>query len=91
MPQVTLFEHQQVGWEELGWTEDSPYPDLLESLNESVGDSLIVLGHKTLKATQYVGIILEIFDEMQQAIDKGEPYQTHLDPPPADADGGACI
>lgn len=26
--------------------------------------------------------ILEIYDEMQQAIDTGQPYQTRLDPPP---------
>ncbi|HZO71022.1 MAG TPA: hypothetical protein VFB60_02400 [Ktedonobacteraceae bacterium] len=29
-------------------------------------------------------VILEIYDEMQQAIETGEPYQTRLDPPPAD-------
>ena len=29
-------------------------------------------------------VILEIYDEMQQAIDTGRPYQTRLDPPPAD-------
>ena len=29
-------------------------------------------------------VILEIYDEMQQATDTGEPYQTRLDPPPAD-------
>jgi len=29
-------------------------------------------------------VILEIYDEMQQAIATGEPYQTRLDPPPAD-------
>lgn len=29
-------------------------------------------------------IILEIYDEMAQAIASGEPYQTRLDPPPAD-------
>ena len=28
--------------------------------------------------------ILEIYDAMQQSIDTGEPYQTLLDPPPAD-------
>ena len=34
--------------------------------------------------------ILSIYDEMQQAIDSGQPYQTRLDPPPGpptDADG----
>jgi hypothetical protein len=34
--------------------------------------------------------ILSIYDEMQQAIDSGDPYQTRLDPPPgppADAEG----
>jgi hypothetical protein len=29
-------------------------------------------------------IILEIYDEMQRAMETGEPYQTRLDPPPAD-------
>ena len=29
-------------------------------------------------------VILEIYDAMQQAMDTGEPYQTRLDPPPAD-------
>ena len=29
-------------------------------------------------------VILEIYDEMQQAITTGEPYRTRLDPPPAD-------
>ncbi len=28
--------------------------------------------------------ILSIYDAMQRAIDTGEPYQTLLDPPPAD-------
>jgi hypothetical protein len=28
-------------------------------------------------------VILEIYDAMQQAITQGEPYQTRLDPPPA--------
>ena len=30
-------------------------------------------------------VILEIYDAMQQAIETGQPYQTLLDPPPADA------
>ena len=30
-------------------------------------------------------VILEIYDEMQKAIESGEPYQTRLDPAPADA------
>ncbi len=29
-------------------------------------------------------VILEIYDEMQRAIETGEPYQTRLEPPPAD-------
>lgn len=29
-------------------------------------------------------IILDIYDDMQRAIDTGQPYQTWLDPPPAD-------
>ena len=29
-------------------------------------------------------VILEVYEEMQQAMDTGQPYQTRLDPPPAD-------
>ncbi len=29
-------------------------------------------------------VILDIYDAMQQAIETGQPYQTLLDPPPAD-------
>ncbi|MDC3952903.1 hypothetical protein [Polyangium jinanense] len=29
-------------------------------------------------------LVLDIYDRMQRAIDTGEPYQTLLDPPPAD-------
>ncbi|MDA2935386.1 hypothetical protein MYX82_13770 [Acidobacteria bacterium AH-259-D05] len=29
-------------------------------------------------------MILETYDRMQHAIDTGQPYQTLLDPPPAD-------
>ncbi len=29
-------------------------------------------------------VILEIYDEMTEAIRTGKPYQTRLDPPPAD-------
>lgn len=29
-------------------------------------------------------VILEIYDEMAEAIRTGKPYQTRLDPPPAD-------
>ena len=29
-------------------------------------------------------VILEIYDAMQKAMETGEPYQTLLDPPPAD-------
>lgn len=28
--------------------------------------------------------ILDIYDRMQKAMDAGQPYQTVLDPPPAD-------
>jgi hypothetical protein len=39
-------------------------------------------------------VILEIYDEMAAAIAGGPPYQTRLDPPPADpraAHGGSDI
>jgi hypothetical protein len=29
-------------------------------------------------------VILEIYDEIQKAVETGEPYQTRLAPPPAD-------
>ena len=29
-------------------------------------------------------VILDIYDAMQQVIETGQPYQTLLDPPPAD-------
>ncbi len=29
-------------------------------------------------------VILEIYDEMQRAMEMGKPYKTRLDPPPAD-------
>ena len=29
-------------------------------------------------------VILEIYDEMARAMETGRPYQTRLDPPPAD-------
>ena len=34
-------------------------------------------------------VILEIYDEMTAAIQSGVPYQTRLDPPPADPTRGA--
>lgn len=33
-------------------------------------------------------VILEIYDEMQKAIDTGQPYQTRLDPPPGPPEEG---
>jgi hypothetical protein len=30
-------------------------------------------------------VILEIYDELAESIRSGKPYQTRLDPPPADA------
>jgi hypothetical protein len=29
-------------------------------------------------------VILEIYEELARAIESGEPYETRLDPPPAD-------
>ncbi len=29
-------------------------------------------------------VILEIYDEMRRAMETGEPYETRLEPPPAD-------
>ena len=39
--------------------------------------------HLSLQGTYVTkDTILSIYDEMQQAIDSGQPYQTRLDPPP---------
>ena len=34
------------------------------------------------------GVILEMYDAMQRAIDVGEPYQSRLDPPPGSPANG---
>src|ERR1041384_689159 len=39
--------------------------------------------HRAYREYRTKRTILEIYDEMQRAIETGEPYQTHLDPPPA--------
>lgn len=69
MRQITLFEHQEVNWQELGWTAEAPYPDLLERLNESSGNELVRVGRNSIKATQYVGI-LHIGDLTLQVLPK---------------------
>jgi len=57
LPGITLFEHQRISFRDLGWSIDHPYLDLLESLNESAGDTIIQVGRKSVKAAQYVGVI----------------------------------
>ena len=57
MKALTLFEFERINIEELGWSRDHPYLDLLERLNESAGDTLINVGRKSIKAAKYVGVI----------------------------------
>lgn len=54
---ITLFEHQRITYADLGWGPDSIYPDLLDRLNESSSDEVIRVGRKSIKATQYVGVL----------------------------------
>lgn len=54
---------------------------------EYVMDTFPIVRHRDVKAHgeyRTKRVILEIYDELAQAIDSGEPYQARLDPPPAD-------
>jgi 5-methylcytosine-specific restriction enzyme subunit McrC len=68
---ITLYEHQPISYQELGWPSGSPYPDLLDQLNNAAGDTIIQVGRKSLKATQYVGVIrvLDLTIEILPKID----------------------
>lgn len=57
MQTVTLFEHQQRTYTDLGWTADHPALAQIEHLNQETEGELLHLGYRYLKATQYVGVI----------------------------------
>jgi 5-methylcytosine-specific restriction enzyme subunit McrC len=42
---------------DLGWQLDDPRLDLLEKLNIQSKETLFTVGHKTIKATQFVGLV----------------------------------
>ena len=54
------------------WTVLRPFPSVKCKDEAAHGE------HRTKR------VILEIYDAMQRAMETGEPYQTLLDPPPAD-------
>jgi 5-methylcytosine-specific restriction enzyme subunit McrC len=77
---ITLFEHQSISYEELGFYPDHPVIDALDQLNNLFGKTYIQLGLRSLKATAYVGIIRigEITFQILPKIDydpKGDPDQ----------------
>jgi len=69
MPTITLFEHQRVSYNQLGWSHDDPSLSMLESLNEATSAEIISVGRHGLKATQYVGI-LRVQDSTFQILPK---------------------
>lgn len=54
---ITLFEHQERSYAELGWHRDHPALGQIEQLNETAGTELVRLGHRSLRATQFVGVM----------------------------------
>jgi hypothetical protein len=72
---------------------DNAPPELLEHLPtprhavDYIMDTFPIVRNKDIKkygTYRTKDTILSIYDAMQRAIDTGEPYQTLLDPPPAD-------
>jgi hypothetical protein len=41
MPQTSLFEHERISYDSLGWDAEAPYPDLLLELNQACGTTLV--------------------------------------------------
>ena len=57
MPSITLFEHQSVSFDRLGWTRESPYLELLDRLVSASDNPPIHVGRNAIKATQFVGLV----------------------------------
>jgi len=57
MQTITLFEHQRRRYEDLDLAPDHPVIERLARLNNEQGAELVLLGRKSLKATQHVGVI----------------------------------
>lgn len=92
MSTITLFEHQERSYAELGWGPSSSAIEQLESLNKVSGTELIQLGHKRLKATRFVGVMrvgettLQILPKIDfdrdgdtDAVTSSRPYQVAVD------------
>lgn len=56
-PVVTLFEHQRVGYADLGLDINAPSLRALDDLNAQFKTDLIILERTALRATQYVGML----------------------------------
>lgn len=56
-PTVTLFEHEAVSYDDLGVHADGQFVGDLERVNTALGEDLVRLGRKQLRATQFVGVI----------------------------------
>ncbi len=54
---ITLFEHSAISYEELGVEPNGEAIIELERLNTSLGEDLVKLDKKHLRATKYVGVI----------------------------------
>lgn len=55
---ITFVEHaSKLIQADLGWEQNDPRLDQLERLNLESGDNLLIVGRKSIKATQYVGLI----------------------------------
>jgi 5-methylcytosine-specific restriction enzyme subunit McrC len=54
---ITLFEHQKRAYAELGWDADHSALAQIEQLNEAADTTLLQLGYRHLKATQFVGVL----------------------------------
>src|SRR5215207_9473057 len=54
---ITLFEHQTVSYDALGWSATHPAVNAIEKLNEACGEELLRLGRKELRASHFVGVV----------------------------------
>ena len=54
---ITLFEHQSRTYQDAGLDLDSPIIELIDQLNDRLGKNFLILGRKSIKATEYVGVM----------------------------------
>ena len=75
MPVITLFEHQEISYNELGLISDHPIVKGIEQINEISNNEILILKREGIKATQYVGV-LQIGDITIQVLPKIDYAQT---------------